>query len=70
MASAYMCSMCGQPILESVHMEGFHGQLKSWQPLHEKCAEALGEIARRSGQAGPVLRDGFSGGAGPAGKTI
>jgi hypothetical protein len=62
--------MCGQPILEPVHMEGFHGQLKSWQPLHERCAEVLGEIARRTGQNGPVLRDGFAGDAGSARKMI
>jgi len=70
MARAYICSMCGQPILDADHMEGFHGQLKTWQPLHEKCAEILGDIARRTGQIGPALRDGFSGGGGHAGKTI
>lgn len=70
MAKAYICSMCGQPILDADHMEGFHGQLKTWQPLHEKCAEILGDIARRTGQMGPTLRDGFSGGGGHAGKTI
>ena len=70
MARAYNCSMCGLPILEADHMEGFHGQLKSWQPLHEKCAEILGEIAKRTGHSGPALRDGFSGGGGSAGKTI
>ena len=46
MANAYICSMCGQPILDADHMEGYHGQLKTWQPLHEKCAEVLDEIAR------------------------
>jgi hypothetical protein len=60
MANAYMCSLCGKPILEADHMEGYQNQMRTWEPLHEKCAEVLNELARRAGQAGPVLRDGFT----------
>ncbi len=70
MAMISICSMCGQPIMEADHMEGYHGQLKSWEPLHEKCAEALNELAKRSGKAGPALRDGFAGAPDPSGGRI
>jgi len=60
MANSHTCGMCGRPILEANHVEGYHGLMKTWEPLHEKCAEILSEMARRTGQTGPVIRDGFA----------
>jgi hypothetical protein len=61
MANPFICGMCGHPILEADHMEGYHGQMRTWEPLHRKCAEAIQVIAKRIGQEGPVIRDGFAG---------
>jgi hypothetical protein len=59
MAKAYICSLCGRPILEAEHMEGYQNQLQTWEPLHKRCAEVLNDLAERSGQDAPILRDGF-----------
>ncbi|MEW6721114.1 MAG: hypothetical protein AB1346_11750 [Thermodesulfobacteriota bacterium] len=61
MANPYICGMCGKPILEEEHVEGYHGQMKTWEPLHTKCAEAIQTLAKRTGQEGPLIRDGFAG---------
>ncbi len=67
MGRGYACAMCGQPILEAGHVEGYLGRMETWVPLHERCAENIRKVARRTGKEGPILRDGFSGTANSAG---
>jgi hypothetical protein len=69
MGKAYNCGMCGRPILEAGHMEGYHGLMGTWEPLHEKCAGIIKEMAQQTGRKEPILRDGFAGAASSSSRT-